>query len=112
MTLATMRSQRSPSKPKAWPSATSTLRAIDSRSMARPRKNRVRTVASGIPSAAAVSSTLSSSTARRMKTVRKASEDGMRILRGFPVSELQALVAGAMEPVLKPLVYREPLVLA
>ena len=46
------------------------------------------------------------------ETVRKASEDGMRILRGFPVSELQALVAGAMEPVLKPLVYREPLVLA
>ncbi len=43
------------------------------------------------------------------ETVRKASEDGMRILKGFPVSELQTLVAGAMEPVLKPLVYSEPL---
>ena len=43
------------------------------------------------------------------ETVRKASEDGMRILTGFPVDELRDLVAGAMEPVLKPLVYREPL---
>ena len=46
------------------------------------------------------------------ETVRKASEDGMRILSGLPVDELQELVAGAMEPVLKPLVYREPLRLA
>ena len=43
------------------------------------------------------------------ETVRKASEDGMRILTGFAVDELRDLVAGAMEPVLKPLVYREPL---
>ena len=44
--------------------------------------------------------------------VRYAAEDGMRVLEGFPVAELQALVAGAMEPVLKPLVYAEPLALA
>jgi len=43
------------------------------------------------------------------ETVRKASEDGMMILNGFRVSELQELVADAMEPVLKPLVYRDPL---
>jgi HAD superfamily hydrolase (TIGR01490 family) len=41
--------------------------------------------------------------------VRKASEDGMRILQGFRVTDLQELVSRAMEPVLKPLVYREPL---
>ena len=43
------------------------------------------------------------------EAVRRASEDGMMILKGFPVEELQELVAGAMEPVLKPLVYRDPL---
>ena len=43
------------------------------------------------------------------EAVRKGSEDGMMVLRGFRVSELQALVAEAMEPVLKPLVYRDPL---
>jgi HAD superfamily hydrolase (TIGR01490 family) len=41
--------------------------------------------------------------------VRRASEDGLMILRGFPVEELRTLVADAMEPVLKPLVYRDPL---
>jgi HAD superfamily hydrolase (TIGR01490 family) len=43
------------------------------------------------------------------ETVRRAAEDGLMILRGFAVEDLRTLVAGAMEPVLKPLVYREPL---
>jgi HAD superfamily hydrolase (TIGR01490 family) len=42
-------------------------------------------------------------------TVRKAAEDGLMILKGFRVDDLQRLVAGAMEPVLKPLVYSGPL---
>jgi HAD superfamily hydrolase (TIGR01490 family) len=46
------------------------------------------------------------------EAVRYAAEDGMRVLEGFPVVELQALVADAMELVLKPLVYAEPLALA
>jgi HAD superfamily hydrolase (TIGR01490 family) len=33
----------------------------------------------------------------------------MAVLHGFPVAEMQELVAEAMEPVLKPLVYAEPL---
>jgi HAD superfamily hydrolase (TIGR01490 family) len=43
------------------------------------------------------------------ETVRKAAEDGLMILKGFPVDDLRHLVAGAMEPILKPLVYQEPL---
>ncbi len=43
------------------------------------------------------------------ETVRKAAEDGLMILKGFRVDDLRTLVAGAMEPVLKPLVYQEPL---
>ena len=43
------------------------------------------------------------------ETVRKAAEDGLMVLKGFPVDDLRALVAGAMEPILKPLVYREAL---
>ena len=43
------------------------------------------------------------------ETVRRASEEGLMILRGFRVDELRSLVAEAMEPVLKPLVYRDPL---
>ena len=43
------------------------------------------------------------------ETVRKAAEDGLMILKGFPVADLRELVAGAMEPILKPLVYQEPL---
>ena len=43
------------------------------------------------------------------ETVRKAAEDGLIVLKGFPVDDLRALVAGAMEPILKPLVYQEPL---
>jgi HAD superfamily hydrolase (TIGR01490 family) len=41
--------------------------------------------------------------------VRSASEDGMKILAGFSVAEMQTLVGDAMEPVLRPLVYDEPL---
>ena len=43
------------------------------------------------------------------QAVRNAAEDGMRILAGLPVEELQTLVAEALEPVLKPLVYRDAL---
>jgi HAD superfamily hydrolase (TIGR01490 family) len=41
--------------------------------------------------------------------VRRASEDGMKILSGFTVKDMQTLVGDAMEPVLRPLVYDEPL---
>jgi HAD superfamily hydrolase (TIGR01490 family) len=41
--------------------------------------------------------------------VRFAAEDGMRLLAGFPVADLQHLLGDAMEPVLRPLVYAEPL---
>jgi HAD superfamily hydrolase (TIGR01490 family) len=41
--------------------------------------------------------------------VRSASEDGMRILKGFSVEEMRRLVGDSMEPVLRPLVYDEPL---
>ena len=41
--------------------------------------------------------------------VRRMAEDGLMLLRGFTPEEMRALVAEAMEPVLKPLVYREPL---
>jgi HAD superfamily hydrolase (TIGR01490 family) len=44
-------------------------------------------------------------------TVRRAAEDGLIVLKGFAVDDLRALVADAMEPVLKPLVYREALAL-
>lgn len=43
------------------------------------------------------------------ETVRRAAEDGLMILEGFRVDELRALVSEAMEPILKPLVYQEPL---
>jgi HAD superfamily hydrolase (TIGR01490 family) len=43
--------------------------------------------------------------------VRRAAEDGMVLLRGVPVSALEEVVAGAMEPVLRPLIYAEPLAL-
>jgi HAD superfamily hydrolase (TIGR01490 family) len=46
------------------------------------------------------------------ETVRKASEDGLMILKGFAVGDLRRLVSEAMEPVLKPLVYQEALELA
>jgi HAD superfamily hydrolase (TIGR01490 family) len=41
--------------------------------------------------------------------VRSAAEEGMTVLRGFSVEEMQHLVGDAMEPVLRPLVYAEPL---
>ncbi|MDX6452754.1 MAG: hypothetical protein QOH16_2803 [Gaiellaceae bacterium] len=41
--------------------------------------------------------------------VRSAAEDGMKILNGFSVEEMQHLVGDAMETVLRPLVYTEPL---
>jgi HAD superfamily hydrolase (TIGR01490 family) len=43
------------------------------------------------------------------EAVRRASEDGLAVLRGFTPEELQALVAGSMERVLRPLVYAESL---
>ncbi|HEY6963178.1 MAG TPA: HAD family hydrolase [Gaiellaceae bacterium] len=43
------------------------------------------------------------------ETVRAAAEDGMKILDGFSVEEMRRLVGDAMEPVLRPLVYDEPL---
>jgi HAD superfamily hydrolase (TIGR01490 family) len=42
-------------------------------------------------------------------TVRKAAEDGLKLLEDLEVEEMRALVSQAMEPALKPLVYREPL---
>jgi HAD superfamily hydrolase (TIGR01490 family) len=41
--------------------------------------------------------------------VRRAAEDGLILLRGFTPDKMRELVADAMEPVLRPLVYAEPL---
>jgi HAD superfamily hydrolase (TIGR01490 family) len=43
------------------------------------------------------------------ETVRKAAEDGLMLLKDLEVEEMRRLVSEAMEPALKPLVYREPL---
>jgi HAD superfamily hydrolase (TIGR01490 family) len=43
------------------------------------------------------------------EAVRRAAEDGLVLLRGFTPEEMRQVVADAMEPVLKPLVYAEPL---
>ncbi len=43
------------------------------------------------------------------EAVRSAAEDGLRILDGYTPEQLRALVADALEPVLRPLVYAEPL---
>ena len=43
------------------------------------------------------------------ETVRKAAEDGLMSSRASASTTCASLVAGAMEPVLKPLVYQEPL---
>jgi HAD superfamily hydrolase (TIGR01490 family) len=43
------------------------------------------------------------------ETVRRGAEDGLRVLAGCTPEELRELVAEAMEPVLRPLVYAEPL---
>jgi HAD superfamily hydrolase (TIGR01490 family) len=43
------------------------------------------------------------------EAVRRASEDGLRLLRGHSPDDVRDLVAGAMETILRPLVYGEPL---
>jgi HAD superfamily hydrolase (TIGR01490 family) len=43
------------------------------------------------------------------ETVRRAAEDGLKILRGMRPEEMRDLVAAALEEVLRPLVYAEPL---
>ena len=43
------------------------------------------------------------------ESVRRAAEDGLRLLAGYSPEELRELVAEAMEPILRPLVYAEPL---
>jgi HAD superfamily hydrolase (TIGR01490 family) len=43
------------------------------------------------------------------EAVRRAAEDGLVLLRGFKPEDMRDLVASAMEPVLRPLVYAEPL---
>jgi HAD superfamily hydrolase (TIGR01490 family) len=43
------------------------------------------------------------------ESVRRVTEDGLVILRGFKPEDMRDLVAAAMEPVLRPLVYAEPL---
>jgi HAD superfamily hydrolase (TIGR01490 family) len=43
------------------------------------------------------------------EAVRRAAEDGMTLLKGFTVREMSELVGDAMETVLRPLVYAEPL---
>jgi HAD superfamily hydrolase (TIGR01490 family) len=43
--------------------------------------------------------------------IRYVAERGLRILEGHRPNDMQELVASAMEPVLKPLVYKEPLAL-
>jgi HAD superfamily hydrolase (TIGR01490 family) len=46
------------------------------------------------------------------REMRRAAEDGMRLLRGVPVAAVDELLAEAMERVLRPLMYRESLDLA
>jgi HAD superfamily hydrolase (TIGR01490 family) len=43
------------------------------------------------------------------EAVRRGAEDGLRLLAGYPVDDLRDVVAAAMEPVLRPLVFAEPL---
>jgi HAD superfamily hydrolase (TIGR01490 family) len=43
------------------------------------------------------------------EAVRRGAEDGLRVLAGYRPEDLRELVAEAMEPVLRPLVYAEPL---
>jgi HAD superfamily hydrolase (TIGR01490 family) len=43
------------------------------------------------------------------EAVRSAAEDGLRVLAGYRPEDMRELVAEAMEPVLRPLVYAEPL---
>src|SRR5919109_4647231 len=46
------------------------------------------------------------------EAVRRAAEEGLVVLRGMTQDELRAIVVGALEPVLRPLVYGEPVALA
>ncbi|HEX7082991.1 MAG TPA: HAD-IB family hydrolase [Gaiellaceae bacterium] len=41
--------------------------------------------------------------------IRSGAEDSMRLLAGFGVDEMRAVVGDAMEPILRPLLYAEPL---
>ena len=43
------------------------------------------------------------------EAVRRGAEDGLAILRGMRPDEMRELVAASFEPVLRPLVYAEPL---
>jgi HAD superfamily hydrolase (TIGR01490 family) len=43
------------------------------------------------------------------EAVRSMAEDGLMLLRGFTPRQMRELVAGSLETVLRPLVYREPL---
>lgn len=43
--------------------------------------------------------------------VRRAAEDGMRLLKGVPVAAVEEVLGDAMERVLRPLIYSEPLAL-
>jgi HAD superfamily hydrolase (TIGR01490 family) len=45
------------------------------------------------------------------ESVRRAAEDGLKILAGYTPEQLRELVAEAMEPILRPLIYAEPLAL-
>ena len=46
------------------------------------------------------------------EAVRRAAEEGLGVLRGLTPDELRGIVADALEPVLRPLVYDEPVALA
>jgi HAD superfamily hydrolase (TIGR01490 family) len=43
------------------------------------------------------------------EAVRRGAEDGLIVLRGWTPEDMRSLVADALEPVLRPLVYAEPL---
>ncbi|HLX31348.1 MAG TPA: HAD-IB family hydrolase [Gaiellaceae bacterium] len=45
------------------------------------------------------------------ESVRRAAEDGLHVLAGYTPDDLRSLVADALEPILRPLVYAEPLAL-
>jgi HAD superfamily hydrolase (TIGR01490 family) len=45
------------------------------------------------------------------EAVRRGAEDGLVVLKGVRPAEIRQLVADALEPILRPLVYREPLAL-
>src|SRR5215211_4202687 len=61
---------------------------------------------------AAVSQLLFTMRGASRETVRRAAEDGLGILRGLTPADMDELVAEAMEPTLRPLVYREAIELA